>query len=334
MKNRRILVLAGLAVLLAAAAVAIVFLKPPAPVGKVRLMLDWTPNTNHTGIYTALEKGWFRQEGLELEIITPTDVSVESVVGAGRADFGVSFQEYVTSARLQGVPIVSVAAVIQHNTSGFAALKSRGIARAGEFAGRTYGGWGLPIEKAIIDAVVRRDGADPETVKHVNVGTGDLLAMLERDIDFAWIFYGWQGIEAQQRGLDIRFIPLSDYFDVVPDYYTPVIVTSEKLAGENPDLVRRFVAALSRGYTYAAEHPAECADILLKQVPELSRPLVRASQDWLSPRYIDDAPQWGYQDPKVWQRFGDWMLENKLIDRAFDYRRAFRNDFLPKRSMP
>lgn len=329
--NKKAWILLGSAMIVVVAIACFIISTRPDRPHTVRLMLDWTPNTNHTGIYTALEKGWFRREGLDVEIITPTDVSVEAVVGAGKADFGVSFQEYVTSARLQNVPIVSIAAVIQHNTSGFAALRSAGIAKAGDFAGHTYGGWGLPIEKAIIDAVMRRDGADPAAVKHVNVGTGDLLAMLERDIEFAWIFYGWQGIEAKQRGLDIGFVPLSEYFDVVPDYYTPVLITSESLVQNDPRLVKRFVSAVAKGYSYAVGHPAECANILLKHAPELSPELVRASQDWLSSRYAADAPQWGYQDPEVWSRFGDWMLKNGLIERPFDAGKAFTNEFLPER---
>ncbi|MBI2914672.1 MAG: ABC transporter substrate-binding protein [Firmicutes bacterium] len=329
--NKKIRVLLGVVLVLAAMAVSMPVQSSQDSPKKVRLMLDWTPNTNHTGIYVALEKGWFRQEGLDVQIISPTDVSVEAVVGAGRAEFGISFQEIMTSARVQGVPVVSIAAVIQHNTSGFAALKTRGIAKAGDFAGHTYGGWGLPIEEAIIDAMMRRDGADPRTVKRVNIGTGDLLGMLERDIDFAWIFYGWQGIEAKQRGLDIRYVPMSDYQDAVPDYYTPVIITSERLTKSDPNLAKRFMSALAQGYTYAAANPAEGATILLKHAPELSPELVRASQAWLSPRYIADASQWGHQDPLVWRRFGEWMLKNRLIDRPFDYRSAFTNEFLPGR---
>lgn len=307
-------------------------LKPKAKPGeKVRLMLDWTPNTNHTGIYVAQDKGWFSRQGIDLDIIAPSEVSVESVVGAGKADFGVSFQEYVTYARVQKVPIVSIAAVIQHNTSGFASLKSRGVKRPAAFAGRRYGGYGLPIEKAIIGEMMRHDGAAPESVKYINVGEGDLLAMLQRDVDFAWIYYGVEGIEAEQRGLDVNIIMMSDYFDAVPDFYTPVIITSEKLIHDRPELAKRFMAALSRGYEYAAAHPRESAAILLKQVPELSPRFVEASQKWLSPRYAEDAPHWGYQRADVWQRFGDWLSQNGLITGAFDYKKAFTNEFLPAR---
>lgn len=329
--KKRLFVAFGIVLLLVAASAVYLMAFRTPEVQKVRLMLDWAPNTNHTGIYVALENGWFQKQGIDLEVITPAGVSVESVVGAGKAEFGVGFQEYVTNARLENVPIISIAAVMQHNTSGFAALRGRRIARAADFAGKRYGGWGLPMEAAIIKAMMLHDGGDPGSVKTVNIGTGDLLAMLERDIDFAWIFYGWQGIEAKLRGLDINVVMMSDYFDAVPDYYTPVLITSENLIAENPGLVKRFLAAAARGYEYAGSHPAESAQILLKHAPELSPELVRESQKWISPRYAQDAPQWGYQSTEVWKRFSEWMLENELIARPFDYEKAFTNAFLPKR---
>src|SRR6056297_121501 len=93
---------------------------------EIDFLLDWVPNTNHTGLFVAEEMGWFAEEDIEVNFIQPgTNMSVEQVVGAGRADLGISFQEWVTSARIEGVPIVSLAAVIQHNTSGFASLAEK-----------------------------------------------------------------------------------------------------------------------------------------------------------------------------------------------------------------
>ena len=315
----------------AAIVLVIVFNSKGPTAEKVSLMLDWTPNANHTGIYVAYDKGWFAEEGIDLEIIAPAGVTVETGVGSGKAEFGISFQEYVTSARIEGVPIVSIAAIIQHNTSGFISLKDRGITKAADFAGHSYGGFGLQIEKAIISAMITRDGGSPESVKYVNVSEGDLLSMLGRDIDFAWIYYGVEGIEAARRNLEVDYVEMSDYFDAVPDYYTPVIISSEKLIAENPQMVERFMAAVARGYEYAIENPAESAEILLKHAPELSPESVKASQDWLSPRYAEDAPQWGYQQAEVWKDFGDWMYNNGLIAGEFDYQKAYTNRFIPEK---
>ncbi len=307
-------------------------LLPGAAAGSPRsatLLLDWTPNTNHTGIYVALDKGWYREAGLDLKILPPGEAAVEAVVGAGRADFGISFQEWATSARVEGVPIVSIAAIIQHNTSGFASI-NRGIKNAADFAGKRYGGWGLPVEKAIIQGMMQADGADASKVRYINIGgQDDLLTLLGRDIDLAWIYYGWQGIEAERRGIKLDMVRMSDYFSAIPDYYTPIIITSENLIKRDPALVAAFMRATARGYEYAARYPAEAAGILIKAVPEIDAELVRRSQTWLSPRYIADAPRFGYQRQQVWQAFADWMYENGLIGTRLEAGKAFTNQFLP-----
>jgi ABC-type nitrate/sulfonate/bicarbonate transport system substrate-binding protein len=334
---RRVLPLLSLA-LLFATLFAVLFVAPSAAGAAaaaqtftpVTLLLDWTPNTNHTGIYVALEKGWYAEEGLELKLLTPGEGgSVEQLVAAGKVNFGISFQEWVTNARAAGLPLVSVAALIQHNTSGFASLKEKGLTRPRDFAGRLYGGWGSPMETAILSRLVESDGGDFGRVKQVTVGEGDLLVMLQRDIDLAWIFYGWQGIEAKRRGLALNVVMLRDYVKAIPDYYTPVLVTNEALIARNPDLIRRFVRATSRGYAFAIRNPREAADLLVRRVPEIKPELAQESQAWLSPRYQEDAPKWGYQRGEVWQRFADWMYENKLLGKRLDMSRAFTNAFLP-----
>lgn len=296
----------------------------------VKLVLDWAPNTNHTGIYVALEKGYYAEEGLDVEILEPASVgSTEAVVGSEKADFGISMQEYVTSARLSGVPLVSIAAVIQHNTSGFASISDRGIRTPEDFEGKRYGGWGSPLEIAIVKGLMGSVGADVQEVEFVNIGIGDLLTFIQRDIDFVWIYYGWDGIEAELRGLDLNVVMLEDYKDAVPDWYTPVIITSEGLIRKDPDKVARFVRATARGYEFAIANPDEAAAILLKHAPELSHELVVASQRWLSKRYQDDAERWGEQKLEVWQEFADWMYEQGIVDSRLDAEAAFTNEFLP-----
>ncbi len=316
------------AVLLAIVA-AILFRPQPQPNTAAQLLLDWTANTNHTGIYVALEKGWYKDEGIELKIITPSNTAVETVVGSGKVDFGISFQEYVTSSRLQGVPIVSIAAVIQHNTASFAALPESGIKSPRDFVGKRYGGWGLPIERAILETLIKADQGKGEP-RYVQIGSGDLLRMLGRDADFVQIFYAWQGIEAKLRKLPLQIISMSDYFAVVPDYYTPVIITSEKKLRTDPQLVRKFMAATAKGYEFAEKHPRQAAEILIKHLPDTDPQLIKDSQKWLSPRYRADAPRWGEQKLEVWENFGNWLLKNKLIEGKLDAKRAFTNDFLPK----
>ncbi|MHB0859554.1 MAG: ABC transporter substrate-binding protein [Anaerolineae bacterium] len=296
---------------------------------KAVLSLDWVPNTNHTGFFVALEKGWYAEEGIDLEIQVPSDPSAAlKQVAAGNTAFGVSFQEEVTIARSNDIPVVSVAAIIQHNTSAFAALASSGIASPEDFEGKTYASYGLPIERPILEGLMGCAGADAAEVKFVDVGFDAFPALLGGRVDLAWIFLGWDGVQAELRGVALNTVPL--YGSCLPDYYTPVVIAGEQTIEDRADLVRRFLTATSRGYVYAAEHPEEAAEILLKHSPESDRELVLASQAWLSPRYQDDAPRWGEQKNEVWSDFAAWMNDHGLLNQPIDPDEAFSNDYLPR----
>ena len=120
---------------------------------KVSVTLDWTPNTNHTGLYVAQELGFFTEEGLEVMILQPGQSITDQIVATGKSHFGVSYQENVIRARSEGIPLVSIAAVIQHNTSGFASLKEANIKSVKDFEGKRYGSWDSPSELAILKNV-------------------------------------------------------------------------------------------------------------------------------------------------------------------------------------
>jgi ABC-type nitrate/sulfonate/bicarbonate transport system substrate-binding protein len=300
------------------------------PLEPVLVMLDWFPNTNHTGLYVALDQGWYSEEGLDVEIVQPAEGStLVQVVAAGQADFGISYQEEVAHARAEEIPIVSVAAIIQHNTSGFASPQDRGIERPKDFEGKRYGSWGSPIERAVLDVLMACDGGDVGEVEFIDIGWADYFTVVQRDVDFAWIFYGWTGVEAELRGSPVNVVMLSDWSDCVPDYYTPVLITSEENIAEQPELVRSFLDATSRGYEFAIANPAEAAEMLLKHAPESNADLVKRSQDWLSPRYQADAAKWGEQELAIWQGYADWMADRELLPSHIDAAAAFTNEFLP-----
>ncbi len=295
---------------------------------KATLSLDWVPNTNHTGFYVALDKGWYREQGIDLEIQIPSDPAAAlKQVAFGHTEFGVSFEEEVTIARSQDIPVMSIAAIIQHNTSAFASLKERGITRPKDFEAKTYASYGLPLETAVIKGLMQCDGADFDKLEFVDVGFDAFPALLAGRVDIAWIFLAWDGVQAEIMGYELNTIPL--YGSCVPDYYTPVIIAGETTIEEQADLVRRFMAATAQGYAYAIAHPAESAEILLKHSPESDPELVRRSQEWLSPHYQEDAPRWGEQKADVWRTFGEWMTDNNLITGSFDPDKAFTNEFLP-----
>jgi ABC-type nitrate/sulfonate/bicarbonate transport system substrate-binding protein len=297
---------------------------------QVTLMLDWVPNTNHTGIFVAEANGYFEDAGLDVRIIQPGEVYPEAAVIGGSADFGISFQEQVTLARADSVPIVSIAAVLQHNTSGFASLTELNVTSPKDFEGLRYGAYGNPFETPTLKVLMECAGGDFDKLEIVNTGYADPLALIaEKKTDLAWIFYAWQGFQAEQQGIDIDVVMMKDWFDCIPDYYTPVVIASEDTISNRPDVVRAFSGALSRGYEFAVQNPDEAADLLIAAVPELDPELVKASQNWISQYYQAEAPRWGEQKESIWQGYSDWMVKNGILQNSISGKDAFTNEFLP-----
>ena len=303
--------------------------KSPQSLRKVAVVLDWTPNTNHSGVYVAQKLGYYREEGLKVEILPPGSAGALQLVAAGKGDFAFSYQEEMTIARTQGLPVKAIAAVIQHNTSGFAAPRSKGIKTPCDFEGKKYGGWGSPAEEAMIKALMTQAGADFSKVEMVNIGSADFFASVQRDVDFAWIFWGWTGIEAELRKVPLDFIRLRDYNQAL-DFYSPLLVAHEKTLVDSPDMVSRFMRATAKGYEYCIAHPEEAGEILLQAAPELNRELVLKSQQYLAREYRGDSPEWGLMTEARWRNYADWMYAQGLLDKRLQPEQAFTNDFLPR----
>ncbi|MBO5520942.1 MAG: ABC transporter substrate-binding protein [Eubacterium sp.] len=266
----------------------------------VTILLDWTPNTNHTGIYVAKELGYYEQAGLDVNIEVPYAETATQLVATGKGDFGISNTEDTLSAisLKDPMPVKSVAAIIQHNTSGFVSLKEEGIESPADWAGKTYGGYGGTLEEKVVRKIAADNGVDPDSIRFVDLGDTDTLTSLQNDIDFIWVFEAAELIGLQKAGVEYNYLPVRDYGDAF-DYYTPVLIANTNVAAENPQMVTDFVMATARGYAYAIENPEEAADILLGAVPELDETIVREGQKYLSERYAQDAPQWGWQEADV-----------------------------------
>ena len=297
---------------------------------KITVILDWVPNTNHTGIYVASHNGYYSDEGLEVEIIQPSEGGSPDLIAVGKGEFGISYQEQVTYARTAGspLPVVAIAAIIQHNTSGFASPVEKNIKTPADFEGKKYGGWGSPVEEAILKTLMENYGADYSKLEIVNIGAADFFTSVQKDVDFTWIYYGWDGVAAGIIDFPINFMLLQD-LDPRLEFYTPVIITSEEIIAGNPDLVRRFLNATEKGYRFAITDPERSAEILLEMVPELPEEIVVASQEYLAGQYISDAIRWGEMKSEVWQTYGDWIHENGLIPVRLETHDAFTNEFLP-----
>lgn len=296
---------------------------------KITMVLDWTPNTNHTGIYVAQEKGYFKEAGLDVSVIQPPDNGATDLVASGGAEFGIDFQDTLAAAFSSDspLPVTAVAAILQHNTSGLISLKRKGIDSPGKLEGHSYATWDSPIEQAVLKNVVEKDGGDFSRVKLISTYVEDIVAALHADIESVWIYYGWDGVKCDMEGLSTNFLPFAD-MNPTFDYYSPVIIGNNDYMKKNPDTTKAFLSAVKKGYEYAAGNPSDAADILLKAVPELDEKLVQKSQEYLSKQYIADAAQWGEIDANRWNGFYQWLNENKLVDNALDENAGFTMDYL------
>lgn len=301
------------------------------PLQKVTVVLDWVPNTNHTGMYVALDKGYYKEQGLDVEIIQPTAGGSADLIAAGQGDFGISYQEQITYARTADnpLPVKAIAAIIQHNTSGFASPKSKNIVTSKDFEGKKYGGWGAPSEAATLKGLMEKSGGDFSKLEMVDIGTADFFSSVEKNVDFTWIYYGWDGIAAELKNYPINFIKLQDV-DPNLDFYTPVIIASEDKIKNNPDLVKKFLKATAQGYQDSISKPEEAANILLKYAPETDKDLAIASQKYLASQYIADAPRWGEMKLSMWENYANWMFDKKLINQKLNANEAFTNEYLPQ----
>ena len=210
-----------------------------AELEEVTVILDYVANTNHTGMYVALDQGYYEEEGLKVNIVEPTEGATASLVAVGKGDFGISYQEDVTVALTSEdpLPIKAIAAVIQHNTSGFAAYKDKGIHSPKDFEGKTYAGWGGPGEEAVLKAVMTQAGADFSKLNLV-ISDGSGFEALKDKVDIMWFYEAWDSVKCELNDFPISYMPVRD-LDERLDYYTPVIIAGNQVLEEKPEMVKK-----------------------------------------------------------------------------------------------
>ena len=295
----------------------------------VTVILDYVANTNHTGMYVALDQGYYEEQGLNVNIVEPTEGATATLVAVGKGDFGISYQEDVTIALASEdpLPIRAIAALIQHNTSGFATYADKDITSVKDFEGKTYAGWGGPGESAVLNAVMTQAGAD---FSKLNIVTSDGagFAALKDQVDIMWFFEAWDNVKCELADFPINYMPVRD-LDERLDYYTPMIIASEETLEQKPEMVRRFLAATEKGYLYAIENPEESAEILHKYTPDYDMELLSRSQAYLTDKYMEDSETWGTMKDSVWDNYTDFMVEYGVIDKDIPAADCYTNEFLP-----
>lgn len=297
---------------------------------EVTLVLDWVPNTNHTGLYVALEKEFDQKHGVKLNVVRPPEGSTTELVALNKNYLGISFQDSLAYKFLKDINVVVVGAIIEHNTSGIISAKDKNILSMADLENKSYGTWDDEIEKGMISYLMQKEKADFKKLKLVpNQGDNSLVGLINKQFDSAWIYYGWDGIMALNQKFEHNFIMLKD-LDARLDFYSPVIIANKDLVNNQKKLLTNVMAAIKEGYVYAINNPKESADILIKYAPELedSKAFVYLSQEYLSKNYASDASKWGLIDKNRWQRFYNWLYDQKIIDNTLETKQTFTNEFL------
>ena len=312
---------------------------PVAPLGTVRLALDWTPNTNHTGFYVAAANGWYDQAGVDLQILPYASTTPEALIAAGQAECGISFQDALTFAAAAGAPVVSVMAILQHTAQEIAVLASSDIARPKDLDGRIYAGFGYPNEEPTLKSVIEADGGTG-AFETVTLDTAAYDALYAKRADFVITFAAWEGVEAKQRGIELRTFKFGDYG--FPDFYQVVLACDSRWLASEPELARAFVAATVRGFELAADDPDGAAALLSAQNPGVfdgNPALPLESQKFLAEGgYLrDEDGAVGRQTLVKWQAYSGFLFaqgllagpDGKPLATAPDYQALFTNDFIP-----
>jgi len=300
-----------------------------APLTKVSVALDWFPWSNHAGLYVARERGYFAEEGLDVEIFTPGDPStVLQTVASGRDDFGISYQTDLLIARQKDVPVVSVMALVQHPLNSVMALETSGISTPKDLVGKKIGSPAIPSDELLLGTMLKSEGKTVSDIELINVGYSLVPALISGEVDaIIGAYWVHESISAVNQGFPVNIMRLEEHG--VPDFYELVMVANEDMIAKKPDLVQRFVRGVSRGYQDAIADPRGAVQLLKDVRPEVDLEIENPGVDLLAPMWEPDGGQgFGWQEEARWVDYARWMEESGLLEAGADAQAAFDNSFV------
>ncbi len=290
--------------------------EPGAPIGAT-VVLDFTPNAVHAGIFAAESEGFYKDAGVDLAVRAPGEsTDAPKLLAAGRTDFAILDVHDLGIARERGLPLVGVMPIVQRPLAAVLARRDRGIASPRDLDGKTVGVTGLPSDEAVVDSEVGADGGDPAAVHEVTIGFNAVSALAAGKVDAATGFWNAEGVTLRRTGVPIRIFKVDEYG--APPYPELVLTTTERTLERRPGLVEAVVAATRRGYRLTEADPARALDDLLAADPSLQRSDQQAQLKVLLPA-LRPAPF----DPRVLREWAAWDLAHGLVHEKVDVAEAF-----------
>jgi putative hydroxymethylpyrimidine transport system substrate-binding protein len=302
---------------------------PGAP-EQIDLVLDFYVNPDHAGIYEAIERGDFREAGLEVNPQVPSDPSAPiRQVAAGRADLAISYEPEVLLARDQGLPVTAVAALVPRPLTSVISLPEAGIEDPEDLDGKTVATAGIPYQTAFLETILAQADLTPDAVDQVDVGFNLLPAILSGRADaMLGGFLNVEGVDLRLRGKDPRVVPVDQLG--VPTYDELVLVANSDRVADDPEPIRLFIAALERGTEAAVDDPAGATAAILDAGQGLEPRLTRAEVDETLPLLLPEKGQpFGYMDPAEWEAFAGFMADEGLTEQRLTPDEVLTNDLLP-----
>lgn len=281
---------------------------------KMSIVLDWYPNAIHTFIYNAINKGYYKDEGIDLKILFPANPNDGiSMPAAGKADFGIYYTKPLIKARIdEDVPVKSIGALVQTPLNVVLSLKDKGITKPKDLEGKKVGYAGMDLSTITIKEMMKNAGADPSKVQFVDVGFDLMNALTTKQVDATTDnSLNHELPMLQKEGFKLNEMYPTKYG--IPNYYGMVIIAGDKTLNDKKDLVEGFLRASKKGFEYAKNHKKESIEILLKNQNKENFPLDKEvetkSLDILLPRMETKKAKFLSQTDKVWENNIKWMKE-------------------------
>ncbi|MQG43378.1 MAG: pyrimidine biosynthesis enzyme [SAR202 cluster bacterium] len=296
---------------------------------ELSLALDWYPNSNHAGIYSAIDEGFFDEEGIKLSVYTPSDpTAIISSVASGRDDFGLSYHPDILQAQSAGLEIVSVLSISQHPLNSIMTLKKSSIKNPSDLKGKVVGYPGIPSNKAMLETVLSSQNINFNDVETVDVGFELVKALVSGSVDaIIGAYWTHESIVMELQGYEIEIMRLEEWG--VPDYYELILITNKSFLEENKSDVEKVVNSFKKGYEFSIKNPQESITSLISIAGEeiVEEDVERAGVELLIPMWQSNNLPFGHQDISKWEETYEWMYQNNFLEKELIIENLFIDEF-------